>query len=222
MRAVQTAFNQFRDDWGLVYIDVGAYCGGYVKQCLKRFENAHVLAVEPCPKNFKVLKSKYGNNPRVALCNFMVGRTDGRETFYCTDIKGLNGSSESNTIFGDVLKKKKKHRKNMGGIKTREVACTTMDSLLAMNDLDRVDIVKLNCEGGEYEIFEAETVDWLDVTSYIAIDLHSDNSFYHTDEFIQKRRRIYDVLKNHGFVVMSGEAKAESKEDVSLLMKRMP
>jgi FkbM family methyltransferase len=48
----------------------------------------------------------------------------------------------------------------------------TMDDLMRQFDISRVDLLKVDIEGAEKEVFGSGTTSWLDRVSTIAIELH--------------------------------------------------
>ena len=220
MALVHKAFKLFKPEDEIVYVDIGAYVGVVVGQCADTFPNAKILAVEPCPTNFDVLKGRFADDDRVILDNCAIGSDNKQRTLYCTSVKGLKGSSESNTFHGKVLEYKKKTKHRITNIKPMKVDVVTLDHLLARHGIKHIDILKFNCEGGEYEVFEAKTLEWLSKTKYISIDMHSDNPFYHTKKYVEKRKNMYRTMQKHGFERILGSHKMRSEEDVSMLLER--
>lgn len=72
--------------------------------------------------------------------------------------------------------------------------CQTLDEILRTQNVDRVDFLKVDCEGGEYPLFDSIRDETLARISRIALEFHElDRSHDH--------RRIVNRLKSAGFNV---------------------
>ena len=52
------------------------------------------------------------------------------------------------------------------------VETITIDQIVKENNLEFIDLLKIDIEGGEKELFESNYENWLPKTKYIAIELH--------------------------------------------------
>lgn len=72
--------------------------------------------------------------------------------------------------------------------------CQTLDNILRTQDIDRVDFLKVDCEGGEYAIFDSISDETLGRISRIVLEFHELHPSH-------DHRRIVNRLKSAGFEV---------------------
>jgi FkbM family methyltransferase len=138
-------------------IDLGANIGLSSAWFLSRFPNVKLLSVEPAPENFEACCKNllpYGSRARAVLGAAWPHRTmlslvrgrfgDGRE--WATQVADFTSSPD---VQGwDIL------------------------SLMKLADFPFVDLLKVDVEGSELEIFSGNSDDWLPLVRNICIELH--------------------------------------------------
>jgi FkbM family methyltransferase len=72
--------------------------------------------------------------------------------------------------------------------------CYTLDDILRTQNIDRVDFLKVDCEGGEYAVFDSISDETLGRISRIALEFHEIHPSHN-------HRRIVNRLKSAGFEV---------------------
>ena len=68
------------EEWGSpveIFFDIGANEGQTATEALRIFPAARVFSFEPHPKTFQTLKSRFGNNSRVACYNIALSNGNG-------------------------------------------------------------------------------------------------------------------------------------------------
>jgi len=136
-------------------IDGGAYIGYSTIFFANKFPDAKIIAVEPNPFNYALLRENTVNYQNIQLINSGIWNKN-----KCLKIK--NGSH-------DYWK-----------TKVEEVVSAQMDSfeavtiggLLRNSGFKEIDILKLDVEGSEKEIFSDGYEEWLDKVKIILIELH--------------------------------------------------
>lgn len=121
---------------GDTVIDIGANIGVFAAFAATRAPGVRVLAFEPFPENYTQLQE-----------NVEASGLDNVELFE----KAVSGSS-GNDLLRSVRDNWAVHSVGPGG--TRPVATISLDDLFAESGIDRCDLLKIDCEGSEYEIFE--------------------------------------------------------------------
>jgi FkbM family methyltransferase len=125
---------------GQTVLDLGAYSALTSIAFSKSVTNTgRVVALEPDPKNFTACEENVASNYRVnGLDNIslVAAAISDKPGVLQLSSEGSMGSSLS-SIVG-------KHRGTMV-----DVQCVTFDELVATNDLDRVDFIKMDIEGAE-------------------------------------------------------------------------
>lgn len=110
-------------------IDCGGYLGDYTQEIVDKFD-CSVVIFEPVPSSASACEERFADNDRVRVFPFAVGDVAGKRELY------LNG--ESSSFFKSSEKTKKVQVIRLAGF------------LLGK----KVDCLKLNCEGSEYEVLQ--------------------------------------------------------------------
>jgi FkbM family methyltransferase len=107
---------------------------------LSKYPQARVIAFEPIPKNFDLLEKHRRLNPtkRLVTVNRAVGGTTGKMVLLHDERDSFTTSA---SIFDRGI-----------GSDPLEVPCVSLADLLKEYRLDRVDLLKMDCEGSEYDI----------------------------------------------------------------------
>lgn len=129
-------------DWQSVrtIVDVGANIGIATVWFAQRAKEARILAVEPSPAALPALESNLGTNllnARVTIVALALGGTPG---------VGYLMTSGS-TVEARVTSSSLPHART-----DQPVAVTTLEQLLSDRQLSSVDVLKLDCEGAEYDV----------------------------------------------------------------------
>ena len=137
-----------------VIVDVGANIGMATLWFKKRWPQAEIIAVEPDPANFALLQRNVGGLPGVRTVQAALTPVDGSIGF---ETEGLRASSF-----------------HIRDLKPGEagVAAISMRTLMERFGLERIDLLKLDIEGAEKEVFEATDLAWMDQVRTIAVELH--------------------------------------------------
>lgn len=175
-----------------VFVDVGSYHGLVSKQYMLflRADPARFYLIEPNPINFEISKT---NMPGANLYPCAISDHDGTETLYYDD-NFLNASS----LFEEMAAGKG------GTVESTEVDCCTMDSFMVHADIEKIDFLKINCEGGELVMFGAPTLDFLDRTTYILISWHGKRDVFNNDKATADKSGFNKILLNSGFRFLDG------------------
>jgi len=129
-----------------VLVDIGARRGLYSLLARKLNKNTRAIAVEPHPETFRTLKEN-GAKYQFECINLAVSDRITKTTLYDANACGTHDASL--------------HREAFDYTKTPtvsfEVQTTTVDSLAASLSLEKIDLLKIDAEGHEYEILLGAT-----------------------------------------------------------------
>jgi FkbM family methyltransferase len=167
-------------------IDAGANIGCSTLYFAKRYPNAKVVAIEPEESNFSLLEQntwRYGNVQR---------------------LKGALWSKRTSVGAFDKEAQKWAFRYGETSVPTSGFTpAFGMGDILAMYDMPRIDILKLDIEGAEKEVFTEGYEEWLDLCDVIMIELHENYAPMCTHVFyaaISSRPFIQRCAGEHLFV----------------------
>lgn len=173
-----------------VIIDAGANIGASAIFFARKFPDAYIFAIEPEHTNFNLLLEnvkKYEN-----IFPIKAALWDEKCTKILKDRKtGPWGYTVAET-HNDI--------ESTG----QEIDCISMEMIIREHNLDKVDILKLDIEGGEKKVFEASS-DWIDKVNIIAAELHdricmgSDRAFYLATKDFRKFEKFEELVMAYRF-----------------------
>ena len=120
-------------------VDIGANIGTFSTYAATVCRASRVLSFEPFPDNYRMLCKNVNENKlnNVTCVNQAVAGSRGRRT---TVLDSLVPGSHSLVLNSSEAK--------------IEVECRTLDDIFERFSLAKIDYLKMDCEGAEYEIFE--------------------------------------------------------------------
>ena len=136
-----------------IALDAGAYVGDWTAALIQR-SGASVYAFEPNPKAFARLNERVRSWPNVHAYEYGLGARDEKQT--------LTLQGPGSTVFGTSS------MHDTAIVETRDIVAV-LDEL----GIDRVDLLKLNIEGGEYDVLQ-RLIDsgWSERVGVILVQFH--------------------------------------------------
>lgn len=134
-------------------LDGGANIGLSALYFAQKFPEATIVAVEPNKGNFEMLLKNTANNPNIRVCN--AGLWD-RETYL--EIMNDQASEWAYEV---------KESHSPTGLKAFSI-----QEIANLFGIPHFDIVKLDIEGSEKEVFEAHCMEWLSKVKVLMVELH--------------------------------------------------
>jgi FkbM family methyltransferase len=144
-------------------IDAGANIGAFSLFAARAAAAARIVALEPFPATRARLEAHLARNglsDRVACRPWALARADAPRR-----MDNASGPSQSRGLLGDDCPS--------GGV---PVAAITLATLWAREGIERVDLLKMDIEGGEHEVLRATAPDVLRRTAAIALEYHPNGS----------------------------------------------
>jgi FkbM family methyltransferase len=149
-----------------VVIDIGSNAGYFTLFLLAKKEEARVYAYEAVPANCKLFLQHLEMNPQL---NGMVevyhrAVTGSPATTVKLHMEAADDNSVTASVYDDFTK---------DNTYIAEVPCISLAEILASNQLSKVDLVKVDCEGSEYPIiYESPPHVWEKIDR-MAIEVHN-------------------------------------------------
>jgi FkbM family methyltransferase len=160
------------DQSSLVF-DVGAYVGEWSAEIARRYDPT-IYAFEPEPGAFRTLQERLHDQPRVTALEFGLGAIDGGAPLTLAGPGSAVHASDA-------------------GFGTVEVQIRDVVPVLEELGVDHIDLLKVNIEGGEYDLFDRliET-GWLARVRLVSVQFHE----WYPDAY-RRRRAIRRALRRH-------------------------
>ncbi len=156
--------SHFQPDEDFVIVDIGSNIGAFSVLTGKLIEGrGKVYAFEPEPNTFKRLQEniKLNNLKNVEIFNEAVGGEDGTLDFYVGKKSALNSSFSE--VDGD--RRAGEDRKKIS------VPMRSINSVLNLIN-KKINLLKMDCEGGEYLILESLTPEKAELIENIVMEVH--------------------------------------------------
>jgi len=168
-----------------VIIDIGAHVGIFSIFAARKFTGTVVYSFEPDPRNFKLLVKNIhlnGLESRIFPFQLAVSSQGGVRNFFRSRYRPT-----SNSIFEKNLSEK-------GEYEEVRVESRTLEEIFRNENLDRCDILKMDCEGAEFEILLSAPFSVLRRVGRITMEYH-DGVAGHNHQDLSR------FLRAHGFMV---------------------
>jgi FkbM family methyltransferase len=144
----------------LTVVDVGANAGYFSLWWLSRFPRSKMIAVEPMPNNFALLAR-----------NRVLNSDKDFHVVNCA-MRNQTGNIVLNFDRSDSFTTAASINKGNGGGDEISVKAVSLKQLMADFGLSRIDFLKLDCEGSEYDILYPCEGALLDSIRHIAMETH--------------------------------------------------
>lgn len=157
-------------------IDIGANIGVISVLMANIYPDATIHSFEPVTENFEILKKNTELYPNIKLHHFaLASETGSLPIFKSSDSRNYGGSSLENVegvspVLREVIE---------------EVLVCDINTVLSGLEIDKIDLIKIDCEGSEFEILTALNPKILTKTTAILGELHGHKDFQLLDYLSQ-------------------------------------
>ena len=143
-------------------VDIGANAGFFTTFVADHFPQASIYAFEPLPSNFKQLKQNCELNPNHHMLanNQAVSGKPGPVTLYYNPENTLTPLASTSASF------------DSRNVQKTEVEAVTVEQIMSEYKLDRIDLLKLDCEGAEYDILYNTPTQLFDKIDMLTMEVH--------------------------------------------------
>lgn len=193
LRLVQTFKEIFMDECYLAglergispeatVIDIGANAGYFSLFAATKFLQPRIFSYEPVPVNYAQLQRHCDLNAFVNIKCFpqaVAGK-----------IGEINLSFDANDSFTTSATMFKSMNEEDNSLK---VPCVSLQTVMNENDIQKCDLLKMDCEGAEYDILYNCPVDYLQRIDQIAMEVHRGESENQNIDALE------NFFRKHGF-----------------------
>lgn len=165
-----------------VVLDIGANAGTFSKLFLEKGANK-VYAFEPVSEALINLDFVAANNPNLKVIKKAVHTDNDGLTFYVDSGNSTISSFDPEHVNYD----------HTGHIVKTEVPTITLKSFTHQEKLDKIDLIKIDIEGAEYNLLENLEDEIFDITDSILVEWHDNND--------QRVVKLINKLESKGFTI---------------------
>lgn len=159
---------------GSVVVDVGAFRGEWAERIWQRYEPT-MHAFEPAPGACRRMREKFAGNTKVHTYEFGLGGADETASL------SLNGPGSS--IYDEPVE--------FGAV---DIRIRDVVAVLGEIGLDEIDLLKVNIEGGEYDLIDRlDEAGWLPHIRLLLVQFHE----WHPRAYGRRRRNRRSLRRTH-------------------------
>ncbi|HSR89567.1 MAG TPA: FkbM family methyltransferase [Candidatus Udaeobacter sp.] len=174
-------------------VDIGAHAGFFAMYCRSLNKKVKIYSVEPEPANLKILKQHLAENKILGVkivAGALAGQTGKRKLILSEDSHNHKLANEGleDGLFADFVPESGNKEK------TISVPAFTFADFCRKNKLKKISLLKMDIEGGEYEVFDGMSTEDFMMVNFIILEYHSKNKEY---------KQLEEKLRTNGFGVQT-------------------
>ena len=151
-----------------IVFDLGGFKGDWATKILQKYRSK-IYIFEPVNEFYNSIASRFNGNPKIQSFKFGLGGKD--------EEMEISLTKDSSSVFNSDGKKEK-------------IQIKSLVDFLRNNNIERVDLIKINIEGGEYDLLEDLVKhNMLNVFDNIQVQFHR-----FIPECIERRNKIREAL----------------------------
>ena len=165
-------------------IDAGANVGYASLVIYSRYSKAQVVMVEPDENSMGLARLNLQKKIQAGLCFPVLGAVWGDDEKLTLDRTDRYGGKSREWAYSV--------RKNLGGTQDL-VTGYTIDTLIKKFNLPRVDLLKMDIEGAEKDVFGRNVDAWIGKVKVLCVELHKNYTVDSFDQFCKKHGFKYEL-----------------------------
>jgi len=195
--------NNYKIERFPVIIDVGAQIGLFSLKMAQACPKSQIYAIEPEKENFELLKKNIADNgfTNIIPLNKAIASKNEKVNLYLGSLVDGKKDTCSHTI----------HKAGFSSNQVQQVDGITFKSFLEENKIEKIDLLKVDAEQAEYELFESFPEEILNKTKSLILELHKFPTTKQDPEDLMVH------LKKKGFSVIINQ-KAQFLQGTQLLV----
>lgn len=179
-----TFIENLLDNKDIVIIDLGSCRGEFINEMNNLYNIKKAILVEPNPSNFIHLEEK----ENYVLYNKLVSSKDNEIFDFYEDVKSpYNGSIIFNYFNGKIHK----------------IETISLNRIVIENNIEKIDLLKIDIEGSEYDVLENIDESLLKIISQITVEFHD----FIDPKLKEKTNKIINKIESLGFKRISNPIK---------------
>ena len=181
-----------------LFLDIGSHLGTYSDLILKEFDNCNIYMFEPQVKIFKKIKIKYKNKKNIKVFNCAISDKNSFKKIYINKhdlTSSLSPISVKNNTYYKLKSKLFGTTSSGMIVKNLKVKTLTLNKILKLNKIKKIDLAKIDTEGHEYEVLKGLQSSIKNI-NYILIEFRNDKIYQSYDA-----KKIHNYLKKNNFVL---------------------
>lgn len=148
-KTLRLEYSEMKSD--SLVIDLGAYIGDWASDVFCRYD-CKIWSFEPVNQYHLRSSERFEENDKVQVFNFGLGNSKKEEIIFINDIES--------SLYTEVGEPKK-------------IQIHSFDTFMSSNNVKLIDLLKINIEGGEYDLLEYLIAsDWISKIQNIQIQFH--------------------------------------------------
>ena len=159
--------------------DVGCYRGHTIKKYNRLFPQATIFGFEPNQTSWSFVSDRYSENSQVEVFNLALAEKPGKSTFYTNKLEATS------SLFPRPNKSRRYFPKEDRMLSAYKVDVSTIDEVASKHAIERIDILKLDIQGGELnalhgakKMLESHAIDMI-FTEVMFVPHYQDAPLYH-------------------------------------------
>ena len=169
-----------------VIIDLGANKGQFSKLMMEKYPQSTIILIEGNPHLIQDLKSTFGNKENIKIINVVIGPiTQDSVKFY------LSNNSKTSSIYKSIRDEFEVEKE----INEVNLKMITLNDLFSLFNLEKIDLLKMDIEGAEWDILESFSKEDYKRVDQISVEFHD-----FVDPSLRKRsEQCIEKLKKFGY-----------------------
>lgn len=173
----------FRIDKNDTVIDVGANRGYFTIFAARKAVNGKIFAFEPSPDNFEILSQNLKNNKLNNVVAMPMAVSSSVKNVYLYLFPGSDSANSQHLKLGKKIK----------------VKATDLPHYCKVKKINKIDFLKIDCEGEEYEIFSSLPGSFWKIVDKISMEHHVIKG--------HSPRELVNILQSYKFKILKFDSK---------------
>jgi FkbM family methyltransferase len=137
-----------------IVVDAGSNIGLFALMVKNEFPNSKLICIEPDSENYKILEKNLKPYENVILINAALWSHETKLRIY----DKYNFGNYGLVVEEDDIK--------------GEINAISLDSIIKQYELSEIDVLKIDIETSEKELFSTSNLNWLKIVKVVIIELH--------------------------------------------------